>query len=102
MSQPLAEASRYGPQDAIAYLVEENRVLKEQVKGRKLRLNGDQRRRLEAKGKRIGRRALDKIAAIVTPDTRSPHGLHGAAKATRTVRRERSRDARMAFTWHSP
>jgi len=32
--------------DVIAYLVEENRVLKEQMKDRKLRLTDDQRRRL--------------------------------------------------------
>ena len=36
-------------QDVIAYLVEENRVLKEQLKGRRLRLTDDQRRRLAAK-----------------------------------------------------
>ena len=42
-------------QRTIEYLVEENRVLKEQLKGRKLRLNDDQRRRLAAKGKQIGR-----------------------------------------------
>ncbi len=46
--------------DVIAYLVEENRVLKEQMKGRRLRLTDDQRRRLAAKGKRIGRRALNR------------------------------------------
>ncbi len=56
-------------QDVIAYLVEENGVLKEQMRGRKLRLNDDQRRRLAAKAKRLGRRALDGIATIVTPDT---------------------------------
>ncbi len=56
-------------QDVIAYLVEENRVLKEQAKGRRLRLNDDQRRRLAAKAKRLGRRLLDRIATIVTPDT---------------------------------
>ncbi len=33
-------------QDVIAYLVEENRVLTEQLKGKRLRLNDDQRRRL--------------------------------------------------------
>ena len=32
-------------QDVIEYLVEENRVLKEQVRGRQLRLTDDQRRR---------------------------------------------------------
>ncbi|MGB7489714.1 MAG: hypothetical protein WBN62_05220, partial [Thermoanaerobaculia bacterium] len=40
-------------QDIIAYLVEENRVLKEQLKGRKLRLSDEQRRRLAAKAKRL-------------------------------------------------
>ena len=53
----------------IAYLVEENRVLKEQMTGRRLRLTDDQRRRLAAKAKLLGRRALDQVATIVTPDT---------------------------------
>ena len=56
-------------QDVIAYLVEENRVLKEQLAGRKLRLTDDQRRRLAAKAKRLGRRALHAVATLVTPDT---------------------------------
>ena len=55
--------------DVIAYLVEENRVLKEQMKGRKLRLTDDQRRRLVAKAKLLGRQALNQVATIVTPDT---------------------------------
>lgn len=41
-------------QHVIEYLVEENRVLKEQVKGRRLRLTDDQPRRLAAKGRRLG------------------------------------------------
>ncbi len=56
-------------QDVIAYLVEENRVLKEQIKGKRMRLTDDQRRRLAAKAKRLGRKALNRIATIVTPDT---------------------------------
>ena len=56
-------------QDVIAYLVEENRVLKEQLGGRKLQLTNDQRRRLAAKAKLLGRRALDAVATLVTPDT---------------------------------
>ena len=55
--------------DVIAYLVEENRVLKEQLHGRKLRLTNDQRRRLAAKARILGRKALDRVATIVTPDT---------------------------------
>ena len=56
-------------QEVIDYLVEENRVLKEQLSGRERRLTDDQRRRLAAKGKRIGRQALNRVATIVTPDT---------------------------------
>jgi len=56
---------------AIAYLIEENRVLKEQLQsgGRRLRFTDDQRRRLAAKGKPLGRRVLQQMATIVTPDT---------------------------------
>jgi transposase InsO family protein len=56
-------------QHVIEYLVEENRVLKGQLKGRRLRLTDDQRRRLAAKGRRLGRRLLRQVATIVTPDT---------------------------------
>ncbi len=55
----------------IVYLIEENRVLKEQLKagGKRLRFTDDQRRRLAAKGKPLGRKVLCQIATIVTPDT---------------------------------
>ena len=56
-------------QAVIEYLQEENRVLKEQLKGKRLRLTDHQRRRLAVKGKRLGRSALGQIAGIVTPDT---------------------------------
>ncbi len=56
-------------QHVIEYLVEENRVLKEQMKERRFRLTDDQRRRLAAKGRRLGRRVLRQVATIVTPDT---------------------------------
>ena len=48
---------------AIVYLIEENRVLKEQLEsgGRRLRFTDDQRRRLAAKGKPLGRRILRQI-----------------------------------------
>lgn len=55
--------------DVISYLVEENRVLKGQMAGRALRLNDDGRRRLAAKAKLLGRRTLNQVATIVTPDT---------------------------------
>ena len=50
-------------------MVEENRVLKDQLKGRRPRLTDDQRRRRAAKGRRLGRRVLSQVATIVTPDT---------------------------------
>lgn len=56
-------------QRQIDYLVEENRVLKEQLGGRRLRLTNAQRRRLAEKGKLLGRRLLGRVATIVTPDT---------------------------------
>src|SRR6266851_6642020 len=56
-------------QEVIDYLVEENRVLREQLGGRRVRLTDDQRRRLAARGQRLGRRALKRVATIVTPDT---------------------------------
>ncbi len=53
----------------IDYLREENRVLKEQLGGRRLRLTNAQRCRLAAKGQVLGRRLLAQVATIVTPDT---------------------------------
>src|SRR5437867_6928403 len=56
-------------QQVIEYLVEENGVLRKQLKGRRVRLTDDQRRRLAAKGQPLGRRILRQVATIVTPDT---------------------------------
>ncbi len=56
-------------QDAIAYLMEENRVLREQLGGRRMRFTDGQRRRLAAKGKLLGRKLLQEYAGLVTPDT---------------------------------
>src|SRR5437868_8506392 len=53
----------------IDYLREENRVLRERLRGKRLRLNDDQRRRLAAKAKGIGRKLLAEVATIVTPET---------------------------------
>src|SRR5919106_1585811 len=56
-------------QHAIDYLREENRVLREQLGTRRLRFTDDQRRRLATRAKLVGRRLLNDIANIVTPDT---------------------------------
>lgn len=53
----------------IDYLREENRVLHEQLGGRRMRLNDDQRRRLATKAKSLGRKMLAEVATIVTPET---------------------------------
>jgi len=56
-------------QDVIAYLKEENRVYREQTAGKRLRFSDEQRRRLAAKAKAIGRTVLETLDSIVTPDT---------------------------------
>jgi len=51
-------------QEVIAYLIEENRVLREQVGDRRVRFKDDQRRRLAAKAKQLGRETLRQVATI--------------------------------------
>src|SRR5476649_1062013 len=55
-------------QEGVAYLIEENRILRGHVRGR-LRLTDAERRRLAVHGHRLGRRRLSDVATIVTPDT---------------------------------
>ena len=55
--------------DLIDYLREENRVLREHLGPRPLRLTDAQRRRLAVRGHKLGRRVLTQVAGIVTPDT---------------------------------
>ena len=55
--------------EVIAYLQEENRVLREQLGGKQLRFTDGQRRRLAAKGRVLGRRVLNQLSGLVTPDT---------------------------------
>ena len=43
------------------YLREENRVLRERLGGRRVRLNDDQRRRLAAQAKGLGRKLLAEV-----------------------------------------
>ncbi len=56
-------------EDLIEYLREENRILREHLGPRPLRLTDAQRRRLAVRGQQLGRRALTQVAGIVTPDT---------------------------------
>jgi len=54
---------------AIEYLMAENRVLKKKLGKKRILLTDDDRRVLAVKGKLLGRRLLERIATIVTPDT---------------------------------
>jgi putative transposase len=55
--------------DVIAFLREENRVLKARLEGQRLRLNPHERRRLAELGHRLGRQLLTRVVTLVTPDT---------------------------------
>ena len=55
--------------DVIAYVQEENRVLRSKLKGKRIRFTDDERRRLAVKGKALGNRILREVASIVTPNT---------------------------------
>jgi transposase InsO family protein len=50
------------------YLVTENRLLRNQIKGR-VRLSDGERKTLAEIGQKLGRKALEEVAKIVTPDT---------------------------------
>jgi transposase InsO family protein len=56
-------------QRVIDYLIEENRILKGKYRGKRIRFTDNERRRLAVKGKALGRKLLEKVASIVTPDT---------------------------------
>src|SRR5438105_11009518 len=50
------------------YLVTENRILRNQLKGR-IRLSDGERKTLAEIGQKLGKKALDAVATIVKPDT---------------------------------
>jgi transposase InsO family protein len=56
-------------QQVITYLIEENRVLKAHLDGRRLRLTDTERCRLAALAHPLGRKRLQEVATLVTPDT---------------------------------
>ncbi len=55
--------------DVIEYLQEENRVLKERPGGRHIRFTDAERRRLARKAQALGRKVLNELETLVTPDT---------------------------------
>jgi len=56
-------------QEMIEYLQEENRVVRQQLGGERLRLTDVERRRLARRAQQIGRSRLSEIATLVTPGT---------------------------------
>ena len=65
----LASCINRQQQEVIEYLQAENQVLKEKHGKKRILLNDDQRRRLAVKGKILGRKLLDEIGTLFTPDT---------------------------------
>ena len=56
-------------QEVIDYLRSENAVLKEKLGKKRILLTDDQRRRLAVKGKILGRKQLEQVGTLFTPDT---------------------------------
>jgi len=77
-------------QEMIEYLRTENQILKELVRKKRILLNDDQRRRLAVKGKILGRRRLDEVGTLFTPDTILRwHRMLVAAKHDHSDRRKK-------------
>jgi putative transposase len=56
-------------QEVVEYLRTENQILKEKLAKKHILLNDNQRPRLAVKGKILGRKQLEQIGALFTPDT---------------------------------
>ncbi len=55
--------------EVVEYLLEENRVLREQIGNRHIRFTADQRCRLAVRAKTLSRKILVQVATIVRPET---------------------------------
>ena len=78
-------------QRVIEYLRAENAVLREKLGKKRILLTDDQRRRLAVKAKMLGRKVLEELATIVTPDTLLRwHRRLVAEKWDYSTRRERA------------
>ena len=56
-------------QEVIEYLRTENQILKEKLDTKRILLSDDQRRRLAVKGKILGRKRLEEVGTLFSPDT---------------------------------
>ena len=87
--------------EVLRYLVEENRVLRQQLRGRRLQLTDSDRRRPAVRAYRLGRRRLREIATIVTPEMRSwcITCRLGPQPPRKEVASGRGRDSARSRTW---
>ena len=67
--RPAQGGQRFAPGRATTPLREENRVLRAGLRGKRLRLSDDDRRRLAVKAQALGREVLAEIASVATPAT---------------------------------
>ena len=82
-------------QRVTAYLLAENAVLREHLRGQRLLFSNAQRRRLASAASKLGRKALEKLDTLVTPDTLFRwYRRLVACKYDSTARRSRSQPAR--------
>ena len=72
-------------QEVIDYLREENRVLRAGLRGKRLRLSDDERRRLAVKAQALGRDVLAEIASVACPFHKLELHEIGKLPATRTL-----------------
>ena len=56
-------------QESNDYLRTENQVLREYIGKKRILLNDNQRRRLAVKGRVLGRKRLEEVGTLFTPDT---------------------------------
>jgi hypothetical protein len=56
-------------QDAIEYLLAENRILRKKLGKKRILLSDEQRRRLAVKGNILGRKMLEQLGGVVAPET---------------------------------
>ena len=85
---------------AIAYLMEDNRLLQRHIGGRRLRLTDDDRRRLAVRAYRLGREVLRDVATIVTPDTLLRSHRQLVARRWTYARKRASRGGALAEIRH--
>ena len=91
-------------QDVIDYQQEENRVLRAGLRGKRLSLSDDDRRRLAVKAAQaLGREALAQIASVATPATLLRWYRHPSCPKTQTNSRLARRAVSIVITpWRAP